>query len=259
MSKPSGADIASLWDRRFQLPLRVARFAPDKKVTRMTGSVPIALADRLQSSLFCGHPSLWLFLVRSLANGQPVAQADIAKELAIPLAEVPEALVAFSDIEYDALGDIVSCGLSLLPSPHCLKINGHDLFTWCALDTLMYPVALNQNAQVRSRCPVTNDVISLDVGPRGISRLTPADVSVSIVIPDAQSGCCNVRGSFCSQVHFLSSPKAAATWASRHPDAIIVSVEDAWQLGEAIARRRLSDALIIDAAKPVQSLPGHFS
>jgi len=225
----------------------------------MTGTVPMALAESLQSSLYCAHPALWLFLVRSLANGHPVAQSDIAGALSIPLAEVQDALAAFSDIEYDASGDIVSCGLSLLPSPHCLKINGHDLFTWCALDTLMYPVALNQTAQVSSRCPVTDGVISLEVSPRGISRLTPTGASVSMVVPDTQLGCCNVRGSFCSRVHFLSSPKAAATWISRHPEAIMVSVEDAWQLGAAIARRRLSEASIVAAGKPVQFFPKHFS
>lgn len=197
------------------------------------------LADRLQAALYCDHPTLWLFLLRTLANGHPISRTGIASALKMSLYDVQEALNTFTDIEYDDAGDIVACGLSLLPTPHCFKVNGHDLFTWCALDTLMYPVALHQTAQVESHCPLTGIAVRLTVTPTGVSLLTPAGVVVSIVTPATQAGCCNIRSAFCSQVHFISSPQAAATWLSKHPEATILSVEEAWQLGHAIAQRRL--------------------
>lgn len=62
------------------------------------------------------------------------------------------------------------------------------------------------------------------------------------MMPTAQAGCCNVRNSFCSQVHLISSAQAAADWRSGHLDAIMLSVEEAWQVGYAVAQRRREDA-----------------
>jgi alkylmercury lyase len=202
-------------------------------------STPPTLADRLQAALNCEHPTLWLYLLRTLANGHPVSRTGIASALRMSSYDVQVALTTFTDIEYDNEGDIVACGLSLLPTPHRFKVNGHDLFTWCALDTLMYPVALHQTAQVESHCPVTSITVRLTVTPTGVSIVTPPEVVISIVTPAEQTGCCNIRSSFCSQVHFISSPQAAATWLSKNPEATILSVEEAWQFGHAIAQRRL--------------------
>lgn len=216
-------------------------FADAERTDFIRPSMPTTLADRLQTALHCAHPTLWLFLLRTLSNGQPVSRTDIASALKMSSYDVQEALTTFTDIEYDNAGDIVACGLSLLPTPHCFKVNGHDLFTWCAFDTLMYPVALHQTAQVESHCPVTGIAVRLTVTPTGVSLLTPTEVVVSIVTPATQTGCCNVRSSFCSQVHFISSPQAAATWLSKHPEEAVLSVDEAWQLGHAIAQRRLAD------------------
>jgi len=199
------------------------------------------LEHHLQAALHCDHPRLWLYLLRTIANGKPVTQMSIASALGMSLGEVQAALTAFKDIEYDDDGNIVACGLSLTTTPHRFQVNGRNLFTWCALDALMYPVALRQTAQVESLCPVTGIAVRLTVTPTGVSFLAPAGAVVSIVIPAAQAGCCNVRNAFCSQVHFIASPQAADTWRSMHPEATIVSVEQAWCLGFAIAQRRLAD------------------
>ncbi|WP_226373950.1 organomercurial lyase [Citrifermentans bemidjiense] len=76
--------------------------------------------------------------------------------------------------------------------------------------------------------------------PTGVVDPSPAGVSLSMVAPSEQAGCCNVRNSFCSGVHFISSAEAAASWLSRHPEASIVSLEEAWQLGHAVMWQRLS-------------------
>jgi alkylmercury lyase len=199
------------------------------------------LENHLQAALHCDHPSLWLFLLRTLAKGKPVTQTSIAIALGMSPDEVGAALATFKDIEYDDDGSLVACGLSLIPTPHCFQVNGQNLFTWCALDALMYPVALQQTAQVESHCPMTGLAVCLTVTPTGVTFLTPAEAVVSIVIPANQAGCCNIRNAFCSQVHFLTSPQAADTWRSMHPEATILSVEEAWSIGRAIAQRRLAD------------------
>jgi alkylmercury lyase len=199
-----------------------------------------ALEDHLQAALHCSHPSLWLYMLRTLAKDKPVSLGSIAIALGMSIGDVETALNNFKDIVYDNDGNVVACGLSLIPTPHCFQVDGRNLFTWCALDTLMYPVALQQTAQVESHCPVTGVAVRLTVTPTGITALTPSEAVISIVIPGAQAGCCSVRNAFCSQVHFISSPQAADAWRSAHPEATILPVEDAWQLGSAIARRRLA-------------------
>jgi alkylmercury lyase len=201
-------------------------------------SVLSALTDFIQTGLRCEYPTIWLVILRALANGQPVSLAFITHALNISSHDVQVALNSFADIEYDQAGDIVACGLSLLPTPHGFKVNNHELYTWCALDALMYPVVLDQVAQIVSHCPVTGVDVLLTVTPTGVNLISPAGVVVSLVTPSAQVGCCNVRNSFCKQVHFISSGQAAASWLSEHPAATFLSVEEAWQLGYAIAQSR---------------------
>lgn len=205
-------------------------------------SINLILENHLQAALRCDHPSLWLYLLRTLAKGKPVTQMSIAIALGMSLSDIQVALTTFKDIEYDDDGNLIACGLSLIPTPHCFQVNGQNLFTWCALDALMYPVALKQTAQVESNCPITGFAVRLTVTPTGITFLTPAGAVVSIVIPADQAGCCNIRHAFCSQVHFIYSLQAADTWQSIHPEATIISVEEAWNLGHEIAQRRLADA-----------------
>lgn len=194
----------------------------------------------IQAGLHCDHPRVWLFLLRALAKGRPVSRTAIANALNSPLSDVDAALASFADTVYDENGDVVACGLSLMPTPHSFKVRGNELYTWCALDALMYPVALEQVAQVESHCPVTGTPIRMTATPTGVVDPSPAGVALSMVAPLTQGGCCNVRNSFCSGVHFISSAEAAASWLSRHPDATIVSLEEAWQLGHAVMQRRLS-------------------
>ena len=206
----------------------------------MSSSINSILENHLQAALHCDDPSLWLFLLRALAKGKPVSQMSIAIALGMSLSAVQTALNAFRDIVYDDNENIVACGLSLIPTPHCFQVNGRNLFTWCAFDALMYPVALQQTAQVESHCPVTGFAVRLTVTPKGVAFLDPLGAVISIVIPAAFAGCCSIRNTFCSQVHFLNSPQAADAWRAMHPEATILSVEDAWRLGSAIAHRRLA-------------------
>lgn len=206
----------------------------------------------VQAGLHCDHPRVWLFLLRALAKGRPVSRTTIAKALNASLSDVEAALASFADTVYDDKGDVVACGLSLLPTPHSFKICGNQLYTWCALDALMYPVALEQVAQVESHCPVTGVPVRMAATPTGVVDPSPAGVSLSMVAPPTQAGCCNVRNSFCSGVHFISSAEAAASWLSRHPEATIVSLEEAWQLGHAVMQRRLlHGGTFMEASLPV--------
>jgi alkylmercury lyase len=176
-------------------------------------------------------------LLRLLAKGWPVSREQLAAALQVSHAEVDRALRQFPDAEFDDHGDIIALGLSLLPTPHQFCLNGHELYTWCALDTLMYPAVLQQRAQVTSRCPVSGDVVRLTVRPDGIEQFDPTGALVSIAMPDVAAMRCDTRAAFCDQVHFFSGADSAAGWQAANREAMLLSVDDAHGLGRLLARK----------------------
>lgn len=180
-------------------------------------------------------------LVQLLAQGQPITPVQLAVALHLPLDEVIAALRELPELEYDEHGNIVGKGVTLLPTAHQFQVDHRTLFTWCALDALSLPVLLRLSARVVSTCPVTGGLIRLTVTPEQILGLDPASAVVSLVIPEASACRNDVRGTFCNHSHFFRSRDTAAKWQETHPDALIFSVEDAYQIGKFVAHPRSQD------------------
>src|SRR5437588_2415438 len=197
-----------------------------------------AMAQALADAL-CGNDAyICLHLVRLLAEGHPVPRERLAAALGVPAGEVDALLARVPDAVFDHQGYVIAYGLSLTATPHRYRVDGRDLYTWCALDALMYPVALGQDAEVTSRCPVSGATIRLTVTPETIERVDPATAVVSIVTPVSAAACCNVRDAFCRHVHFLRGPEEATTWQAAHPEARLLTVHDAYALARLLAQRR---------------------
>ena len=58
--------------------------------------------------------------------------------------------------------------------------------------------------------------------------MSPPSAVVSIVIPDDVR---DVRESFCNSVHYFVSRDAASGWLEKHPDGLLLPVEDAFTVG----------------------------
>nr|WP_246308954.1 organomercurial lyase MerB [Kineosphaera limosa] len=141
-------------------------------------------------------------------------------------------MAAVPDTEYDDQGRIVGQGLTLRPTAHRFTVAGEELYTWCALDTLIFPALLERAATVVSTSPASGDTIRVTVDPTsGVTSLEPATAAVSLVNPDQIS---SIRSSFCNQVHYFTSPEDAAGWLAEHPEAEVVTVAEAFQLGAAL-------------------------
>ena len=112
------------------------------------------------------------------------------------------------------------------------------MFAWCAFDTLTYPVELHVSAQITSRCPVTGKNIRLTVTPERVLDLDPPDAQVSLVVEVAAGGCSNVREDVCTYGHFFASPEAATRWQETHQEVLILSVEEAYQVGKLLIGSR---------------------
>jgi alkylmercury lyase len=125
---------------------------------------------------------------------------------------------------------------------HRIHLDGRELSTWCAWDTLFLPEPLGGTARVTSRCPVTGEEISLTVNRSGPTDVHPADAVVSFLVPETAFDE-NVIQSFCRFVHFFASPQAGERWIAEHPGTFLLSVADAFELGRRTNQRRLGAAL----------------
>ena len=177
-------------------------------------------------------------LVWLLVQGRPVAPELLAGRLHRDLDEVRSILRAHPELEYDEQGHLVGSGLTLVPTAHQLQVEQRTLFAWCAFDTLTYPVELHFSAQVTSRCPVTGSSIHLTVTPEQVLDLEPAEAQISLVV-DVAAGCRhNVREDVCNYGHFFASREAAFRWQVAHHEAVILAVEEAYQVGKLIEGAR---------------------
>ncbi|GAB2883022.1 organomercurial lyase MerB [Streptomyces deserti] len=172
-----------------------------------------------------------------LVSGEPVTITALAARAGRTEEEVQAALAAMPDTEYDAEGRIIGFGLTFNPTPHRYETHGRTFYTWCALDTLVFPAILGENARVTSPCRATGEPVRLTATPEGPRNVEPASAVVSLVTPGAPA---SVRSSFCNQSHFFTSADAAKDWLAEHPEGRVLPVADAYETGRPLIEQVLS-------------------
>ena len=177
---------------------------------------------------------LWLPLWRLLAEGAPVSLEQLASLSHRPLDEIKAELPSL-DVRLDREGNVLASGVSLVPTAHQFHLGEQILYAWCALDTLAFPPLLGRTARVISSCPVTGKPIRLTVTPETIMDLEPASAVVSVHLPGEDTDLCNIQEDICNDGHFFVSHSVASTWPSLHPRAVLLSVEEAAELGRGLA------------------------
>jgi alkylmercury lyase len=185
-------------------------------------------------------------LWREIARGGPVSPQRV-EQIVSTLDLLPQTAHEVLDkmCERDENGNVVGiAGLSQNQHPHRFTVNGIQLATWCAWDSLLLPVMLQQTAEVSSLCPTTGETIRLTISPEGVTSKHPENASISIVIPQpTTSGPKSVEEiwtTFCHHVHFFASLQAAQEWvAISEQEIAILTIEEAFELG----RLTLSEVL----------------
>lgn len=192
------------------------------------------LTDRLTNTGETGlDAGLLIPLLRLLVEGDPVSVEQLADASGRSVDDVRRGLSAVPDTEYGEQGRIVGQGLTLRPTVHRFTVGGQELYTWCALDTLIFPALLERPGRIESASPASGEPIRIAVDPGvGVTSLEPATAVVSLVNPEQIS---SIRSSLCNQVHYFTSAEDAAGWLAEHPGAEVVSVADAYQLGSTLA------------------------
>jgi alkylmercury lyase len=195
------------------------------------------IAERLSEQLQCEQEDLCIQIIRQVTRGKPVVPAALQTALQVSRDELGHRLTNLPDTEFDPQGNIVGWGVTLVPTRHRFEIDGKSLFTWCAFDTVLFPPSLRAEAWVQSTCPVTGHPITFVATPEGtIKDLTPVSSVMSLIIPIERSEC--VRGTFCEQSLFFESEQAASTWLTAHPEAVLLSIEEAAAVGKRVATSR---------------------
>jgi alkylmercury lyase len=196
------------------------------------------LTDRLTQTDQTGlDTNLLIPLLRLLVEGDPVTLQQLAAAAGRPIEDVHAGLALVPDTEYDAQGRVIGLGLTQRPTAHRFTVAGQELYTWCALDTLIFPTLLERAACVESISPVSGTSIRAVIDPAaGVTSVEPNTAVVSLVNPEQLA---SIRTSFCNQVHFFSSPEDAEGWLADHPGAEVVSVATAHQLATSLTTKML--------------------
>lgn len=200
-----------------------------------------SLAERIAVRLCGAHEELRVVLLHLLAEGRPVSPGVLADRLGWPIERVASIVQGCSDTELDQAGQIIGWGLSLLPTTHQFRLGERALFTWCALDTLMYPAILGLVADVSSKCPITGTMVRLVVQPDGVADLQPTGAVVSIALPDEPSSACT-RDTFCAHSYYFASLEVAQSWQTVRPNTLLLPVADAAPVAREIAAERVRRA-----------------
>jgi len=179
-------------------------------------------------------------LYRELAKGRAVEVVQLGRALGVSLAET-RALLQQDSIKCltyaDGEGRILGFGgLAAVRMHHRFEVDGRELSTWCAWDSLFIPEILGRRAHVTSVDPESGDIVRLIVAPERIDRVEPTDAVISFIWPGAQvfkTCAANVMARFCHFIFFFASQSSGSRWVSKHPGTFLYSLDDAF----ALARR----------------------
>jgi alkylmercury lyase len=175
-----------------------------------------------------------LVLLRELARGEPVAVAQLARALGVPV-ETAQVLLTDSAMSpfghKDEEGRIQGFyGLSVTPTHHQLTINGRTLWAWCALDTLLYPELFHASAVIETRDPETGELVRLMVSPDRIETAEPAGVVASIRRPEGwdATSAARIIASFCHFHFFFASRESGERWVAKHPETFLLQLDEVY-------------------------------
>lgn len=178
-------------------------------------------------------------LYRLLALGKPVTHLHLAQVSSKPVAEVDHLLEKWLGVYHDDVGNVIGFwGISVGETPHKLRINGRELYAWCAWDTLFLPALLGNVIQITSHCAQSGKEIRLTIDPGRIISVDPETAVLSFVTPDENGIREDVINSFCHSVMFFASSGLGEQWVAEHPGTFLMSVENAFELAQMINSRK---------------------
>jgi alkylmercury lyase len=176
-------------------------------------------------------------LYRLLGLGVPVTREQLGVACSLSQERIRQLLGEYppTSLEWGGRGTVVAFGgLSLVPTHHRFVAGGVELHTWCVLDALFLPELLAKPAILMTRCPTSGAELTVELEPGEIRAARPSDAVMSIIAPDREACCDNLRRAFCNQVNLFKDSHAFVTWPQRREHMECVTLEEA----QLLARQR---------------------
>ncbi len=207
-----------------------------------SGAVAQKVADAFPD-LSATDQIIALGLYRLLAEGEPVSSDRLAQHLDLSTNLVTEVLNSWPAVYFDDEKSVIGFwGLALQEMPHRFKVNGRQLYTWCAWDSLFIPELLGKTAEVESTCPTSGEIISLTVSPTRVENFSPDNAVVSFLSPTTSFDM-NVIAGFCHYVLFFSSEANGNKWIANHKDTFLLTLNEAHEIGRLTNKATFGAAL----------------
>ncbi len=169
-------------------------------------------------------------LYRLLGRGLPATREALGVACGFSQERIGQLLGELppTGLELDARGDVVAFGgLSLAPTHHRFVAGGVELHTWCVLDALFLPEILGKGAILVTHCPASGAELTVELSPREVRAARPSGTVMSIVGPDRQACCDNLRKAFCDKVNLFKDEPTFMAWSRRREDMGCVTLEEA--------------------------------
>jgi predicted transcriptional regulator len=148
---------------------------------------------------------------RRLLEGHAPAAGEIATPATLSKERIEAAIAelrATGALEVDPDGHVVGAhGLTQRATEHVIITAERVLHTWCALDAIGIPVALNLAAEVRTRCPTCAATIVLVVRDRA-----PVATEAPPVLWYPGGPCTHVMDDFCATANLFCNAEHLEHW-----------------------------------------------
>jgi alkylmercury lyase len=167
------------------------------------------------------------YVLPLLAEGEPVTLDQVAAASSRPVEDIEAALRQHPGVDWDERGRLAGFGLTLRPTPHRFTFDGRTIYGWCATDTLIFPVALGLSGMIESTCPATGQPIRIAVTPQGVEKVDPSGAVVSLIRPESVD---DMRAEACDLGGFFASREATTEWLAAHPEGIVHTIEEDFQM-----------------------------
>jgi alkylmercury lyase len=170
-----------------------------------------------------------------LARGMAASLVEIAEDAGIDTEKAQHILGDRTGVYSDEAKRVIGFwGLTIAKTVHRFEVDGAQLYTWCAWDTLFLPELLGKSARVETICEATGKPVRLSVSPNRVESVDPRSVCISFLTPDSSRFQQDIIQNFCHCIHFFRSQKDGEAWIAKRPGTFILSLDEATEL----ARRK---------------------
>jgi alkylmercury lyase len=169
-------------------------------------------------------------LYRLLSSGTPVTRERLGVACGFSQERIGQLLKELppTALEWDEGGAVMAFGGLSLQSTHHRFVTGEvELHTWCVFDALFLPEILGKPAILVTHCPASGAELTAELAPGEVRAARPPDSVMSIVGPDRQACCDNLRKAFCDKVNLFQDTRTFMDWSRGRDDIGCVTLEEA--------------------------------